>query len=66
MTTKANPIEITVLVTKSKATRIEKLIKINEINVAKLAQPKKSRQVLETALTGSFEDEYFPNFEKGK
>lgn len=45
---------------------MDKLIKINEANITILAQEKIYGQVLEAAPVDSFEDENFPDFEKGK
>lgn len=66
LTAEVNPTKNTTLVTKSKAIRLEKLIKIIEVNVTKAAQAKMLEQVFETTLVDDFEDEDFPYFEKGR
>lgn len=62
----ANAVEISALVTKSKAARLDKLIQINKANIAILAQEIIFGQALEAAHVDGFKDKYFHYFEKGR
>lgn len=66
MIAEASQAEITSLVTVLKATQLEKSIKINEVNIARVSQAKIFRHVLEVALVDGFDEEDFPDLKKGR